>query len=76
MLCTELYAHTTSSQQLSLNSLDEVGLLVTAKYCFPARHCLIGPLLDGMVVCKRVLPSLIRQTVVNICTAYRVDAEE
>lgn len=42
----------------------------------PSRHCFIGPLLDGMVVCKRVLPSLVRQTVTNICTAYRMDAEE
>jgi hypothetical protein len=40
------------------------------------RHAHVGPLIDGMVVSRRVLPSLVRQTAINICTMYRVDCED
>lgn len=34
-----------------------------------------GPLIDGMVVSKRSLSNLVRQTVINLCTRHRMECE-
>ena len=38
-------------------------------------ECLAGPLIEGMVVSRRTLSSLVRQTAVNLCIRHRLENE-
>lgn len=43
--------------------------------CMSRNEVSAGPLVDGMVVSRRTLSLLVRQTTINICSRFRMESE-
>ena len=60
---------------LYLFTFHSLLLLPIFSFSPPRPDSLVGPLVDGMVVSRRSLGMLARQTVINICSRYRMENE-
>ena len=52
-----------------------VLFILTFSLSSDRQDCLAGPLIDGMVVSRRTLGVLVRQTAINMCSRHRMENE-
>ena len=77
MLSAGLYQTTTKSPSSRYIGVDIIFWLpkVIDSGVFHRQDLFAGPLIDGMVVSRRTLSALVRQTAVNMCTRHRMENE-
>lgn len=54
---------------------EEISIGVPLFFPLCRNEISAGPLMDGMVVSRRILSLLVRQTATNMCSRFRMESE-